>query len=232
MKNLSGVFLATAPLVSLLAVPGVTQTPELRKGVSVQMAATRNAVEMIAADDADSLIIAVTRSGNIFDGVTQTASAELLAKIKTDLASHAGKKIYVKGDARTPYEAVGKVLSAAHSAGATSLNLLTDQTNPQSTRIPRPPMGIEVQAGPSAPGAPGAIALEARTSAQGLIVTLGGRPIAAEALEAFVKGVFRYRRDWVVVLKADAQLAFGDVVRLIDACSAAGVPVFVVTPGA
>jgi hypothetical protein len=51
---------------ALLAAAIAAQTPVLRKGVSVQMAVTTNAVAMPGADSADSLVVAVTFRGTIY----------------------------------------------------------------------------------------------------------------------------------------------------------------------
>ena len=233
MKNLGQALLIALAPASLLVIAVAAQTPELRKGVSVQMAAARNGAAIPEADLADSLIITVTRSGDIYDGVTPSASAELAARIKSYITGRADKKLYIKGDARVPYESVSAVLSGAHSAGATSATLAIEQTYVRSTRtpIPRPPMGIEVQAGPSAPGAPGALSLGAQASAQGLVVVFAGRRVSVDALEGAIKQSVQGRSNITVAITADPKLAFGDVVRLIDACRAAGVKVFLVAPG-
>ena len=56
---------------ALLAAAIAAQTPALRKGVSVQMPVTTNAVAMPDADLADSLVVAVTFRGTVFLEVTK-----------------------------------------------------------------------------------------------------------------------------------------------------------------
>jgi biopolymer transport protein ExbD len=61
----------------LVTVIAAAQTPVLRKGVSVQMPVTTNAVLMPNADSADSVIVAVTFRGIVYLEVTKVTPAQL-----------------------------------------------------------------------------------------------------------------------------------------------------------
>jgi len=89
----------------------------LRQGVSVQMPVTTNAVAMPDADLADSIVVAVTFRGTVFLEVTAVTPAQLSGKVKSRLIGHPGKRVYLKGDARTPYSAIVEVLAALRAAG-------------------------------------------------------------------------------------------------------------------
>lgn len=103
---------------ALLATAIAAETPALRKGVSVQMPVTTNAVAMPDADLADSLVVAVTFRGSIFLEVTTVTPAQLSGKVKAQITGHPGKLVYLKGDARTPYSSVVEVLDARGLPGS------------------------------------------------------------------------------------------------------------------
>src|SRR6266542_2970500 len=110
---------------ALLAAAIAAQTPALRKGVSVQMPVTTSAAAMPDADMADSLVVAVTSAGDVYLDVTKVTSAELSAKVKEKLAAQAGKRVYLKSDARTRYATVAEALGALRAAGVEAPIFLT-----------------------------------------------------------------------------------------------------------
>ena len=61
---------------ALLAAAIAAQTPAPRKGVSVKMPVTTNAVAMPDADLADSLVVAVTYDGAAFLNVSRETPAQ------------------------------------------------------------------------------------------------------------------------------------------------------------
>ncbi len=70
------------------------QQPALRKGVSVQMPVAAHAVEMRAADEPNSTVVAIRVNGEVYAGVQRTEPSEL---------SQLGvETVYVKADARAP----------------------------------------------------------------------------------------------------------------------------------
>ncbi len=197
---------------ALLAAAIAAQTPALRKGVSVQMPVTTNAVAMPDADLADSLVVAVTFRGAVFLEVTTVTPAQLSGKVKSQLTGHPGKRVYLKGDARTPFSTVAEVLDALQTAGVHAPILLTSQH--VSTRASyMPPMGLEVMLPPPAPGA-----------AQSVTLRAGNDQVSDAELK------LRVRRDRPVELQADGTAPFGDVVHAIDVCRAEGAKVFLGTP--
>jgi biopolymer transport protein ExbD len=98
----------TTFVVILFAVAGdlLSQRPPLQQGVSVQMPIAQRASEMRAADEPSATTITVTAGGKIFLGSAQTQPSALRS-LKTDT-------IYVKADARTPYQQLLAVLDALH----------------------------------------------------------------------------------------------------------------------
>lgn len=78
--------------------------PALRKGVSVQMPVANHAVEMRAADEQNTTVVAITADGRIFAGITPTGPGAL--------SSLAAETVYVKADFRVPFQKVLAVLDA------------------------------------------------------------------------------------------------------------------------
>src|ERR1035438_5923668 len=83
---------------ALLAAAIAAQTPALRKGGSVQMPVTTNAVAMPDADLADALVVAVTFGGSVFLEVAKVTPAQLSGEVKALLTGHPGKRVYLKGE--------------------------------------------------------------------------------------------------------------------------------------
>src|SRR5215467_3481408 len=71
-------------------------TPLLQKGVSVDLARTRNQRDMKEADRDDAIIIAVTRDGKIFLHDEALTKDRLSEKVKDLLASKVDKTVYVR----------------------------------------------------------------------------------------------------------------------------------------
>lgn len=196
---------------ALLAAAVAAQTPALRKGVSVQMPVTTNAVAMPDADLADSLVVAVTYRGTVFLEVAPVTPAQLSGKVKEQITGHPGKRVYLKGDARVPYSTVAEVLDALRTAGVNASILLTSQHDSTNASY-APPMGLEVLLPPT-PDAAQSVTLKAGNG---------------QASDAELKQ--RARRDRPVVLQADGTAPFGDVVHAVDVCRAEGAKVFLATP--
>lgn len=194
----------------LLAAAIAAQTPAPRRGVSVKMPVTTNAVAMPDADLEDSLLVAVTHDGTAFLNVSRETPTQLSAKVKVQLAGHPGKRVYFKGDARTPYSTVVELLDALRIAGVNAPILLTSQ--PNSTNISYvPPVGLEVLLPPT-PDAAQSVTLKAGND---------------QASDAELKQ--HARRDQPVVLRADSTVPFGGVVHAIDVYRGEGAKVFLAT---
>lgn len=189
----------------LLAAPIAAQTPALRRGVSVEMPATTNAVAMPDADLEDTLLVAVTRDGSIFLGIDRETPAQLSEKVRMQLASHPENRVFFKADTRTSFAAVARVLDALRTAGVDAPVLLTTQPNLSNARY-LPPLGLEVQLSSTPNAAPE--------------VTL---PASLAELRQHAQ------RDQPVVLHADGATPFGDVISVIDIYLGEGAQVFLAT---
>jgi len=109
-------------------------TPMLSKGVSVDLAKTRNPIAMQAADKSDAIIVAVTRDGKTYLNTTQMPAEDLPQRVKDMLTNRLGKTVFIKADARARYEKVTDVVDNLRSAGVDNVGLLTEQI--QETQHP------------------------------------------------------------------------------------------------
>src|ERR1700690_3515231 len=71
-------------------------TPMLSKGVSVDLAKTKNPIPMQAADKSDAIVVAVTRDGKTFLGTTQTPPEDLPPKVKDLLQNRVDKTVFIR----------------------------------------------------------------------------------------------------------------------------------------
>ncbi|MDR3677506.1 MAG: biopolymer transporter ExbD [Acidobacteriota bacterium] len=201
----------------------------LRKGVSVEMAPTQNAVAMPEADNEGALIVAVTHSGNVYFGIDPITPAALAEK--RGLAGRTGEKLYIKADARTPYANVARVLDAVHKAGVTAPSLLTGQHETPEPGKPVPPMGLEVMLGPPLPsGTEPTVVQILNSGKQWPLVKINNKDTPWTNLESRLKQLYQNQSKKVVLLNADGLLPYGDIIHVIDACRAAEAKVFLVTP--
>jgi biopolymer transport protein ExbD/biopolymer transport protein TolR len=102
-------------------------TPMLSKGISVDMAKTKNPSAMQNADKEDAVLVAVTRDGRTYLGTTQMTPDQLPQKVKDLLTNRLDKTVYVRADARAKYEKVAEVVDNLRAGGVDQLGLLTEQ---------------------------------------------------------------------------------------------------------
>jgi biopolymer transport protein ExbD len=211
----------------LLAAPRcAAQT--LQAGVHVELAATRNAVAMPGADEQGAVIVAVTHNGNVYLG-TDPITPFALAKIQ-GLSREAGKKLYLKADAGTPYAEVMKVLEGLRAARVRALNLLTGQPQLPAPGKRVPPKGLEVLLGPLLPsGTENSVIELVKLKEQRPELRINNRVVLWTNLES---QLMRGRGEKMVLVNADGPVSYGNVVHVIDACHASGAVVTLATPTA
>jgi hypothetical protein len=97
---LTALTLASTPL------PATAQaaTIPMRRGISVELPPTNNAVTVPNADEEDAVILTVTHDGTMYLGTDLIRPADLAAKVKNDFAGQTKKVLYIKADPvrRTP----------------------------------------------------------------------------------------------------------------------------------
>ncbi len=104
-------------------------TPLLQKGLNVELAPTRNPVEMPDASKEDAIVLGINRDGKIFLGNKLTTADEITAKVKDLLTNKLDKTVFIKADARARFAAVVSVVDAVRSAGVDNVAMLTEQVD-------------------------------------------------------------------------------------------------------
>jgi biopolymer transport protein ExbD len=135
----------TVPRNSVLAQARVGNPHTMRKGISVDLPVTVNAVPVPRADSDDSVIVTVAHDGSMYLGVNPIGPTELAEKVKSALSSQAEKTLYIKADARIPYATLITVLDSLHTAGVRRFTLLTAQEHRTVPGTLAPPEGLEMQ---------------------------------------------------------------------------------------
>ena len=109
--------------------------PVLRPGVSVEMPVSNQAVQMQEADNENAIVVAVTADGSLFEG-NRPVQLNELGKLYAET-------VYVKADARVPYQ---KILTVLDALRGRSVVLLTSSPSNSEHGI-APPYGVKVALG-------------------------------------------------------------------------------------
>jgi hypothetical protein len=132
MKTLLEVLVLGSLLTGAASAQDPTK-PELRPGISVQMAVANHAVVMRAADELQATVVSITAGGKLFVGIEPTTPAALV--------SLRAETIYVKADSRVPFQTVLTVLDALR--GKSVVLLALPPANGDRAAI-MPPYGIKL----------------------------------------------------------------------------------------
>jgi biopolymer transport protein ExbD len=135
MKSTIGACVVALELTSALA----AQNPAvevMRSGISVQLPVSSQAIAVLEADQLDATVVTVTAGGDLFVGTQPIAMGSI--------AGLPPSTVYVKADARAPYQQVLTVLSALSGRRVV---LLTEATAKAALGTITPPYGISVRVG-------------------------------------------------------------------------------------
>ncbi|HEX6823487.1 MAG TPA: biopolymer transporter ExbD [Candidatus Sulfotelmatobacter sp.] len=200
------------------AMHAAAQTPAWQKGVSVQMVVTNNATPMPEADKQDAWIVAVTAPGQMYFG-TEAVSAEQLSEEMKTHPRNRNAKLYIKADARAPYATVQKTLHAAKEVMFDNAVLLTKQPEAPALGMMVPPKGFDVSLTPASE----AVVVQVSNSGQKVPeLKVNSSAVSAANLQAALNQALQNRKQRLVIVKADPQLPFADVVHIIDAARSVG----------
>jgi biopolymer transport protein ExbD len=109
-------------------------TPMLQKGKDVELARTKNPIDMKEADRDDAIIVAVTRDGKFYLGTDPVKIDDLAGKVTDLLSNKLEKKVFVKSDNRAKYGDVVQVVDNIRNAGVDQVGLLTERLDDQVRR--------------------------------------------------------------------------------------------------
>jgi biopolymer transport protein ExbD/biopolymer transport protein TolR len=132
--------------LTMAAIPGVVCAQQLQRGVSVQMAVTRNAVAVPNADTQDALVVALTADGTAYLRADRVPTDALADRVRSALSSRNEKTLHIKADARVPYARLIEVIDAVQTSGVEGVTLLTTQQDAadRGTRVV-PPKGLQMR---------------------------------------------------------------------------------------
>ena len=105
-------------------------TPMLQNKVSVDMVKVDNTTNMPDADKEDAIVVAITRSGDVFLGQNHVAVSELGGLVREKLSDKPSKTIFVRADARAQFRTVEDAIDAVRTAGVDDVGLLTQKREP------------------------------------------------------------------------------------------------------
>ena len=125
-----------ADIMLVLLIIFMVITPMLQKGMTVDMARTETAIDMPSADRDDAIIVAVTRSGDIFLGTQRTPINQITSLVRDRISTRVDKTVFIKSDARALYGDVVRLVDEVRATGVDNVGLLTDRIEPET---PSPP---------------------------------------------------------------------------------------------
>ena len=102
-------------------------TPMLNNKVNVDLARVNNPADMPDANKEDSVVIAITRDGNVFVGANQVSPTDVGGKVADMLSNKTNKVVYFRADARARYGTVQDVIDDIRGAGVDQVVMLTDR---------------------------------------------------------------------------------------------------------
>jgi biopolymer transport protein ExbD len=228
MKYSLSVCLSTLALATIVFSTASAQSPALEKGVSVQMAATTNATAFPQADNQDAWIVAVTADGSLYFGVRPVTVASLTEEMKSTPRRREAR-LYVKADARAPFDAVKQALHAAQKDLFETAVLLTEQQPHAAEAAIAPPQGLEV--GLALPSATATVVELHNWGGPTPALKVNGQELSWSALQAALIEASQGGRVKQVVLEADGGLPFDEIVKVIDVSRSLGARVAVSLAG-
>jgi biopolymer transport protein ExbD len=123
-----------ADVMLVLLIIFMVVTPMLQKGKDVELARTKNPIDMKEADRDDAIIVAITRDGKFYLGTDQVKVDDLATKVNDLLTNRLDKKVFVKSDNRAKYGDVVQVVDNIRNAGVDQVGLLTERLDDQVRR--------------------------------------------------------------------------------------------------
>lgn len=123
-----------ADVMLVLLIIFMVVTPMLQKGVSVELAKTKNPTDMKEADRDDAVLVAITRDGKFYLGQEKVELDALAGRVNDLLQTRLDKKVFVKSDLRAKYGDVVSVVDNIRNAGVDQVGLLTERLDDQVRR--------------------------------------------------------------------------------------------------
>ena len=133
-------------VTAMSAVVAAQQAVPLQRGVSVQMATTRNAVAVPDADTRDAVVVALSADGTSYLGGDPVPASNLADRVRSIVSTRSDKTLYVKADARVPYSRLVEIIDAVQTSGITGVTFLTAQQDAADQgQRPVSPKGLQMR---------------------------------------------------------------------------------------
>ena len=123
-----------ADVMLVLLIIFMVVTPMLQKGVKVDLAKTKNPVDMTEAEKEDSVVVAVARDGKFYLNQDPVNIDDLAGKVTQLVGDRLDKTIYVRGDYRSKFGDILQVVENLRTAGVDKIGLLTEKVDEQVNR--------------------------------------------------------------------------------------------------
>ena len=123
-----------ADVMLVLLIIFMVITPMLQKGQTVELARTKNPIDMKEADRDDAVLVAITRDGKFWLGKDRVNIEDLAAKVNDLLSTRLDKTVFLKSDLRAKYGDVVQVVDSIRNAGVDKVALLTERLDDQVRR--------------------------------------------------------------------------------------------------
>lgn len=222
-------FLALTLIVALFAAIEC-HAQVLQAGISVTLPRAVHASAVPDADKEGALIVTVTETGDTYLGSDPVTPSELQAQIKRAISYEPWKAVYIKADTGAPYRAVEPVLYAVHTAGARTTVLLTAPPDTSAPGTPAPPYGLSVLIDSLIRSALSSMVVRIHGAVtQAPTFQMNEESVSWEDLQLALPRELASRTKQDVVLKADGQIPFGEVLRVVDLCHSIGAAVVLTT---
>jgi biopolymer transport protein ExbD len=226
------IILGVASVLSLVLFGVLSlSSQQLQKGVSVQLAPTKNAKPMPAADDQNAWVVSISADGRLWFGADLVTRDGLVNKM-ISTPRNRNQNLYIKADARASYSDVEFVLKASHTVEFDAPILLTAQKESPQPGAIIPPKGLDVSLESGATVGPKPAEIDVVSTQNTTVVKVNNQQVPWESLQPTLEQLFGNRTENVVRLKADDGVPFAQIVRAIDACRSRSSKVILVTPSA
>jgi biopolymer transport protein TolR len=136
------------PLVDVMLVLLIVfmiSAPLLTAGVPLELPKTEASA---LQDQSEPLTVSIRQDGSVYIKELLVPFANLAPRLREMAGPDSTKPIYVRADAKTPYERVAQVMASLQVAGFSSIDLITDTGGPSSGA--KPDEGVPYQ-GPQTP---------------------------------------------------------------------------------
>jgi biopolymer transport protein ExbD len=221
-------FSAIVSLVAFVSAPCLTQTGPMTRGISVQLPAATSAVAYADADAPNAAIITIGADSHIFVGIKPVPLNLVAQQIKETYQNHPAQ-LYVKADARAPFEVVKEVLNAAHAASFETAVFLTVPSEPAVPGSTVPPMGLKIRL-TAPPSTVTAVRLHYASGRPTPAFWINNQTLPWSRLQT-LHDVLQTEKQKSVVVEADGKVQFDSIVRVIDVGHAAEAEVYVSLAG-